>query len=205
MDNKKKRIFILSPARSDGKRAQMLVSEQARFPLARELRSGTANLGEVFSFMSALYFRGKLTYAKAFANPPDGVPGVLVITPGGGLRLHQELITIDKLKAFAGVDVDERNSSYRDPLEEDARRIAQLLPSDSDVILLGSIATGKYIEVLTGAFGNALKFPADFVGRGDMSRGGLLLRSAESDTELHYIEVSGAVRRGPRPPKLPRK
>ena len=51
-------------------------------------------------------------------------------------------------------------------------------------------------------FGQRLCFPADFVGRGDMSRGGLLLRCAVDRCELTYISVAGAVRKGKRPPKL---
>jgi hypothetical protein len=35
-----------------------------------------------------------------------------------------------------------------------------------------------------------------------MSRGGLLLRCAADRTELSYIPVQGAVRKGKRPPKL---
>ena len=70
------------------------------------------------------------------------------------------------------------------------------------MVLLGSIASGKYVEVLQGIFGERLMFPADFVGRGDMSRGGLMLRSASSLNELRYIPLAGAVRRGPRPPRL---
>jgi len=204
METKKGRIFIVSPARCDGLRAQLLLSEKGRFPLAQQLRLGTAGLGEVFTFLSGLYFRGKLTYAKFFSNPPADVPGVLVITAGAGLRRHHELIGIETLKAFAEVEIDERNSCYRDPLERDSQEIARVLSSDSEVVLLGSIATGKYLDVLTAAFGARLKFPIDFIGRGDMSRGGLMLRCVESGTELDYIEASGAVRRGPRPPKLPR-
>jgi hypothetical protein len=180
-----------------------LLSGKGEFALAQQVRLGTASLGEVFTFLSGLYFRGKLAYAEAFANPPDGVPGILVITSGAGLCSHQERIDIDTLKAFATQEVDERNASYRGPLERDAQRIARQLPANSEVILLGSIATGKYIDVLKDIFGASLRFPAEFVGRGDMSRGGLMLRSAESRTELDYIEVSGAIRRGPRPPKLP--
>jgi hypothetical protein len=56
--------------------------------------------------------------------------------------------------------------------------------------------------VLQGIFGARLLFPADFVGRGDMSRGGLMLRSVSSAEELRYIPVAGAVRHGARPPKL---
>lgn len=181
------------------------MSNTASFPLAQELRSGTANLGEVFSFLSSLYFRGKLAYAQAFANPPAGAPGVMVITPGGGLRLPVEQIGLDSLRAFAEVDVDERNPLYRDPLERDARQIAEMISSDIDVILLGSIATGKYLSVLSSAFGSCLKFPADFIGRGDMSRGGLMLRCVDSGAELDYIEASEVRHRGPRPPKLPKR
>jgi hypothetical protein len=68
--------------------------------------------------------------------------------------------------------------------------------------LLASIATGKYVDVLLENFQHRLRFPADFVGRGDMSRGGLLLRCAVDKTELTYISVMGAVRSGKRPPKL---
>jgi len=34
-----------------------------------------------------------------------------------------------------------------------------------------------YVGALAAAFGDRLRFPVEFVGRGDMSRGGLLLRS----------------------------
>ena len=182
----------------------MLTSDRAASPLAQRLREGTVSLGEVFTFLSGLYFRGKLAYATAFANPPDGAPGVLIITPGGGLLEPQDRIDLSRLKTFASVDVDEKNIAYRDPFENDARRI-EGLSVGSEVVLLGSIATAKYIGVLSGVFGDRLRFPADFVGRGDMSRGGLLLRCVDSNSELSYVEVSGAVRRGPRPPKLPKR
>ena len=70
------------------------------------------------------------------------------------------------------------------------------------MVLLGSIATGKYVDPLLAVLGERLLFPADFVGRGDMSRGGLLLRCARAGTELAYVGVRDAVRRGPRPPRL---
>ncbi|HEY2931322.1 MAG TPA: hypothetical protein VGK99_06200 [Acidobacteriota bacterium] len=56
--------------------------------------------------------------------------------------------------------------------------------------------------MLLSVFGERLLFPAEFLGRGDMSRGGLMLRCARSGSELTYVAVSGAVRNGPRPPKL---
>jgi hypothetical protein len=76
------------------------------------------------------------------------------------------------------------------------------LPRQSEIILLGSIATGKYVNVLLASFGDRLRFPADFVGRGDMSRGGLMLRCAVDRQELSYIAVAGATVNGKRPPKL---
>ena len=70
------------------------------------------------------------------------------------------------------------------------------------MVLLGSIASDKYVDVLLASFGERLWFPQEFVGRGDMSRGGLLLRCVASAAELTYIRVAGAVRTGQRPPRL---
>ncbi|MEN3339489.1 MAG: hypothetical protein V7647_3165 [Acidobacteriota bacterium] len=183
------------------------MSERATFPLAVRLRGQEgAPIGDVFSFLSGLYFRGKVTYARAFAAPPDpespiSGAGVFVITPTAGLRSADTLVTLDALRMFATVDVDAGNPKYRRPLERSARAIAADV-GDCDVVLLGSIASPKYVEVLQGIFGNRLLFPADFVGRGDMSRGGLLLRSVSAARELEYVAVEGAVRHGQRPPRL---
>jgi hypothetical protein len=68
--------------------------------------------------------------------------------------------------------------------------------------LLGSVASGKYVDHLLPIFGNRLHFPKEFVGRGDMSRGGILLRSVTANRLLTHIPVAGAVRRGSRQPKL---
>ena len=200
-----RRIFLLSPASSGGERAALVLGDRARFDLAQRLRSpGGAPLGEVFAFLSGLYFRGKLAYATAFARPPRGVPGVLVITPTRGLLLPEQPATLDLLREFAGVDVHASEARYRGPLERDARLLAGRLPAHGDVVLLGSVATGKYVDVLGTVFGDRLRFPAEFVGRGDMSRGGLLLRCVRERRELEYVPVAGAVRHGPRPPRLPR-
>ena len=197
------RIFLLSPAYAGGERARMIMNERAQFDLARRLRSDKPpTLGEVFTFLSGLYFRGKLAYATAFAQPIAKTSGALVITPNRGLVPAEIPITLDELHSFAEVDIDEDDPRYRKPLERDVRRLAKQLPPDGEVILLGSIATGKYVEVLLNAFAERLLFPAEFVGRGDMSRGGLLLRCAVDRCELSYIPVAGAVRKGKRPPKL---
>jgi len=199
------RVFLLSPANLLGIRAQMLLDPRARFPLARAVHSAHgAPLGDVMAFTSGLYFRGKLTYARAFAAPPPGAHGVLVITPSAGLRSPDALCTVEVLQEFAGVDIAAGDERYRQPLLFDARELAERT-AHAEVVLLGSIATGKYVELLLEVFGERLHFPAEFVGRGDMSRGGLLLRCAEARAELAYVPVAGATRRGRRPPRLPRR
>ncbi len=182
------------------------MSERARFDLATRLRASEgAPLGEVFSFMSGLYFRGKLAYGRTFACLPDGIEadggGVFVITPNAGLRSPDTLVTLDAIRGFAGVDVSVDNPHYRLPLERSARVLATEI-GDCPVVLLGSIASPKYVDVLLTIFGERLLFPEAFVGRGDMSRGGLLLRCVASGEELTYIPVAGAVRKGTRPPRL---
>ena len=194
------RVFLLSPAHSGGKRAELLLREEARFPLAERLRGpGGASLGEAFSFLSGLYFRGKLTYARHFARPPVGLPGVQVITTNRGLLEADTPVGIADLRAFGGVEIRVEEPRYRGPLERDVARLAG--HPELEVILLGSVATGKYVDVLLDVVGERLLFPSDFVGRGDMSRGALLLRAAREQTELAYEPVASAVRRGPRPRK----
>jgi hypothetical protein len=181
----------------------MILRDQAQFELARRLRSKSgAPIADVFTFLSGLYFRGKIAYATAFAWPPRGMPGVLVITPTRGLTDARTRIRLDDLREFAEVDIHEDDPRYRLPIECDARRLATKLPAQGEVILLGSIATAKYVDVLLANFGERLRFPADFVGRGDMSRGGLMLRCAADGQELSYIPVAGAIVNGKRPPKL---
>jgi hypothetical protein len=186
----------------------MMVSPKAGFDLARQLQSvAGAPLGDVFSFVSGLYFRGKLAYARRFARPPDpsepvAAGGVLVITPNAGLRSADTPITIDSLRGFAEVDIDLRNVKYRAPLEQAARMLLSAIGTDCEVVLLGSVASGKYVDLLLPIFGDRLMFPIDFVGRGDMSRGGLMLRCVAAGFELPYVPIVGAVRHGQRPPKL---
>ena len=199
----KERTFLLSPAYAGGRRAQMILSARAKFDLAKKLRSRSgATIGEVFTFLSGLYFRGKIAYANAFACNANGDCGVFVITPTRGLVDVRSKITLADLREFAEVDIDQGDPRYRKPLEKSARRLANDLSTASDVVLLGSIATGKYVDIFLKHFQERLRFPADFVGRGDMSRGGLMLRCAADRTELRYISVAGAVLNGKRPPKL---
>src|SRR6266498_1061563 len=140
------------------------------------------------------------------SRPARGMPGVFVITPTRGLVDARTRIHLDDLREFATINIHETDSRYRAPIERDSRRLAKRLPPRSEIILLGSIATGKYVDVLLANFRGRLRFPAEFVGRGDMSRGGLMLRCAVDRQELSYIAVAGAILNGRRPPKLaPRK
>ena len=195
------RLFLLSPAHAGGKRAQLLLNDNASFALAERLRRpGGVPLGEAFSFVSGLYFRGKVTYARRFARPPAGRPGVYVITASRGLVPEETCVGPGDLREFAGVDIHSADPRYRAPLERDLAGLLAI--RGAEIVLLGSIATGKYVDVLLEMAGGRLLFPVEFVGRGDMSRGGLLLRAARAGTELEYAPVAGAVRRGPRPVKL---
>src|ERR1043166_7981066 len=197
------RIFLLSPAYAGGERARMILSDRAKFELARKLRfKQGAPIAEVFTFLSGLYFRGKIAYATAFARPTTGTSGVFVITPTRGLVDARTGIHLDDLREFATVDIHGDDPRFRAPIERDARGLAKKLPARSEIVLLGSIATGKYVNVLLASFGDRLRFPVDFVGRGDMSRGGLMLRHAADGQELPYIAVAGAIVNGKPPPKL---
>jgi hypothetical protein len=200
-DLQSRRIFLLSPANASGIRAKGLLSGRTQVDLALRLRAMGAPLGEIFSFASALYFRGKLAYAQRFSNPPPGVAGIFVITPSRGLLDPQTIVTLEELRAMSSARIDHNNPEYRVPLERDARLLSDRSGNDTQIVLLGSIATQKYVAPLLEIFGERLVFPCDFVGRGDMSRGGLLLRSSRDSTQLKYMAVANAMRRGPRPAK----
>lgn len=191
--------FFLSPARCDGRRAQQLLSADASFPLAVELREPHgAPIGDVFAFVSGLYFRGKLTYARAFAS----TSAIRVITTNRGLLPPDEPVGPRDLTDFAAVDLSAAGETFLAPFLRDAKRLRASAPHGSRFVLLGSVATNKYVTPLVDVFGEELLFPRDFIGRGDMSRGGLLLRAAAAKQQLDYIPVATATRHGKRPPKL---
>jgi len=196
-----RRIFLLSPARADGVRAGYLLNPAARFALAQQFHRDGLPLADVFAFTSGLYFRGKITYARRFARADDGEL-VRVITSNAGLLDPATQLTPDRLRAFGDVAIDPGEPRYHEPLQRDAQSLATRLAADGVAILLGSIATAKYRDVLLASFGTRLVFPRDFVGRGDMSRGGLLLRAADGGSELEYATVAGAVYHGTRPSRL---
>jgi hypothetical protein len=192
-------IFLISPANLGGQRARLIFRPEAAFPLAAELRSPAgASLGAVFSFVSGLYFRGKRAYAEAFGRPPPELCGGLVISPCEGLRFLDEAVTLDRLLSWRDVDIDEANPAFTEPLLEHAEALERAYGARTRFVLLGSVATDKYVRPLARVFGDHLLFPPDFVGRGDMSRGALLLRAARDGRELGYRPIEGAERHGPR-------
>jgi hypothetical protein len=194
-------LFLLSPARTAGPRAAQLARSPT--PLGVQLRAGTAELGDVFAWLSALYFRGKLAYARRFAAPSPGAPSTLIMAPSLGLCAPETLISVEQLRAMATIAVE--SEAFATALRRDVVRINADMRADTQVVLLGSIASGKYLDTLVDVFGARLVFPEVFVGRGDMSRGGLMLRAARGGDELVYAMVAGATLHGKRPAKLPRR
>jgi predicted kinase len=199
-------IFFISPANLAGERGALLFRPTASFPLAEQLRSREgAPLGDVYSFVSGLYFRGKRAYAEAFGKAPAGLSAGLVISPAEGLRFLYEPVTLERLRGWAEVDIDEHNRAFTEPLIEHAAALDRALGAHARFVLLGSVATDKYVVPLGRVFGRRLLFPPDFLGRGDMSRGSLLLRAARAGVELSYAPIEGSERRGPRPPAIARR
>jgi hypothetical protein len=185
------RVFLISPANCNGERARWVLRRDARSDLAQRLRGREgAPIGEVFTFFSALYFRGKLAYAQAFARPPASAKGIWIITPTAGLLPHDSLIRLSRLRGFSRVPISLKNRLYRYSLLRAVRRLALDIGPDCEVVLLGSIATGKYLDLLTAGLGDLrLRVPVDFIGLGDMSRGALLLRCVRENRELEYVSI----------------
>src|SRR4051812_32651276 len=108
------KVFLLSPANSGGERAQLLLNPDAQFDLACRVRSaGGAPIGEIFAFLSGLYFRGKLAYAARFQSPPTGRAGSLVITTSRGLLPPETHVAVEELRAMGEVPIDSRDLRYR--------------------------------------------------------------------------------------------
>ena len=160
-------------------------------------------IGDAFAFMSALYFRGKIAYARQFAvpSPVIGGDGIFIITSGYGLVPPDWRITEERMKRMRRIDIDVDARSYVKPLREHAQLIARALDQEGDdtaeVVLLGSVATGKYVDVLWPILGKRLRFPAAFAGLGDMARGGLMLRAAPAGEELEYTTLDANRKRPP--------
>jgi hypothetical protein len=196
-------VLLLSPAHCGGKRARMLLRPDATSEAAARLRAGAMTLGEAFAAMSSLYFRGKLAYARAMAERHGTAAAAFVITPTRGLLGPNTMASVALLEEFAATDIAADQARYRLPLERDLGTLVARLAPAARVVLLGSIATDKYVAVLAPLLGERLHYPPAFVGRGDMSRGGLLLRSAAAGDELDTVPLTAvSARRGRRPPRL---
>lgn len=181
------RIFLLSPANLSGRRGAMLFNPSTQFPMARELRSPEgAALGELFSFVSGLYFRGKLSYARAFGRAPAGQEATYVISAGGGLCTPEERVSLERLQGWAKVSIHHDNPHFTAPLIRHANALLERSAPGTRFVLLGSVASDKYLAPLLDVFGPDLVFPAQFAGLGDMSRGALLLRAVRDGRELAY-------------------
>lgn len=193
-ENSPGKIFLLSPASLTGERARQLLSPGARSETALRMRSPEgAPLDEVFTFISSLYFRGKLTYARHFAAPPDGVPregSVLVIAPGFGLVAPDWRIDAERTEILRSTRVDLKEPGYVEPMRRHVEALHGRIPATAPVVLLGSIATGKYVDLLEPVFGERLLFPGLFAGVGDMKRGSLLLNAAREGEELGYVTLA---------------
>ncbi len=184
------RIFLLSPANCTGRRATRLLAGGSGWRGGASFAAGGAPLGELFSFLSGLYFRGKLAYGWRFARPPRGQPGVYVMTATRGLMPPEVCVGPEELREFASATIHQDEPTFREPLDRTSEAVRSGLPARAEVILLGSVATEKYIGPLDRAFGDALRFPAGFVGMGDMTRGSVLLRAVREDQELPYRTVA---------------
>jgi hypothetical protein len=193
------RIFLLSPARLDGLRSKQLTSPRAKFAAAVQYRSEEGvPIADAFAFMSALYFRGKIAYARQFAVPAEGQEhAIFVITSGYGLVPADWRINVERMKRMRKVGLDVESRAYVQPLREHATALLATLSESDDVVLLGSVATGKYVDVLWPILGSRLKFPSAFAGLGDMARGGLMLRAARSGKELTYVTLDANRKRLP--------
>ncbi|HEY6467244.1 MAG TPA: hypothetical protein VIY69_14695 [Candidatus Acidoferrales bacterium] len=199
----KRRIFLLSPANLSGRRAEILLREEASFQLAALVRATGAPLGDVFSFLSGLYFRGKLAYANAFAEPEKARDSIFVITATRGLLAPHVAVDRASLLEMAGVPISCADSRYIRPLERDLARLSTRIGDLTEIVLLGSIATPKYLEPLSKVFGEKLLVPIDFVGRGDMSRGALMLRAAREMVPLTYAAALSLQPGLPKPAQKP--
>lgn len=183
-------LFVLSPASLTGVRGERIVSGRGHTPLVGTLRrGGSAPLGDVYAAISSLYFGGKRDYARHFARAPGKTRDIFVITPSRGLLPLDAPVDLDLLRAFRRSPIDLAESRYVRPLLDTATALRERLASHGDVVLLGSIATSKYLEPLGEVFSDRLLFPRDFLGRGSLSRGSVLRKAVAANRELEYVSA----------------
>jgi hypothetical protein len=193
------RVFILSPARSDGVRAGYLANPKTSIAMGLELQANIKQpIGKVFTFLSGLYFRGKVAYAERFsasaglaASPSVGA---WVITSNQGLLPLHAPIGLDDLQSFSRTPIALGEPRYEEPLRRDLARLISDDNSATEYVLLGSVSTDKYTEALVSILGERVLFPVEFLGRGDMSRGALMLRQSRVGEELEYAPLAGILK-----------
>jgi hypothetical protein len=165
--------------------------------LARQLREEGVPLGDIFTFLSGLYFRGKLEYARAFARAADNETGsVYIITMTDGLVSPDTRISLEDLERYALCR--DGAAAAISALEGTARTLSERIGRSGEVVLLGSVGTGKYTDLLTPIFGERLLFPRDILHIGQLARGALFLRQARERRELEYVPVAEIIRAGRR-------
>jgi hypothetical protein len=180
-------VFLISPASLSGVRGRRLLAGDGTAPVSSRLARGErVPIGEVYASISSLYFRGKLAYARRYARVPHSI-GVRVITPDRGLCCADEPVDLGDLRRMALTAIDEHEAAYRGALMASAAELEHAIPAGVVVVLLGSLATRKYLDPLGEVLGDRLRVPRAFIGLGDMSRGGLLLRAVAAGRELDYV------------------
>ena len=140
------------------------MSERATFDLAVRLRDARGTARGSVQLSERSIFQGQARLLAAFGvhrilSRLFSGAGVFVITPNAGLRTPDTPVTLGGISRFAGVDVSADNPSYRKPLDRSARSLAADIGPDCGVVLLGSIASAKYVDVLLSIFGDRLLFP----------------------------------------------
>jgi len=143
---------------------------------------------------SGLYFRGKLTYSRMFGR-------VLVITPGPRAARRGRDPDARRLARDRGDRITSEDPRFREPLERDAVELGARLDGADRVVLLGSIANGKYVGPDRAPSRREALFPRrSWTRRHEPRRAPPPLPCVDR----HELDTSdrGAVRRGPRPPRL---
>ena len=137
-----------------------MTSVRAKFAAAMQYRTEAGvEVADAFAFMSALYFRGKIAYARQFAVPSAliGGNGIFVITSGYGLVPPDWRLTEERMKRMRRIDIDADARNYTKPLREHAQLIAVKDYLDSDEYVeyvarntLGLVRPGETLVVVTG-------------------------------------------------------
>ena len=121
---------------------------------------GGAALGDVFSFLSGLYFRGQADLRARVRGAAARRAGRSRHHAERGLLPAEEPVTLARLRALRA-RADRRGRAALPAARWTATRatLADAIPPDTEVVLLGSIATGKYVDILADGLRRAAAFP----------------------------------------------